>query len=580
MGVVYRAWDRFLNKDVAIKTLLTARLTPDQFLRFQNEAKALGKLQHNNLISVYTFGEHDELPYMVVDFIDGVTLSEYLNKNGPLTFEQAFPIFEQICDGMAYAHGKGVLHRDLKTANIMLRQPWSAPKVVILDFGIAKLQGDVSDGMTQPGQVIGSPLYMSPEQTSGSRFDARSDIYALGCIMFEVLTGKTPFPSVQFLELMRRIQKEAPPSLSEACPEGTFTEAVEYLVKKTLAKSPASRYQKMTHLKVALSTAKANPDVVPLLKVEQSISRQPIKLAAIMTAMALTAGGVVVLVASQMVRHAPLGDVHISSSITISKSDDVIKHITRQGTFIGEQNSEGIDDETLRESIEKMEKKSSINLKDSKITDKGLDFIPADVIRLNLTNTKITDKGLRRLTQRCKKIFLLQLTECHNLTDKGLDALVDLPELEYLTISSDNITDDGMKVIRRLKRVNELSFEGMKHLTNRGLGYIVQNPNIRTLRIDNTSINSAGLPLVGKLKNLFLLDIGWLNMNNKDLDALPASTKLRVLDVSGNPITPSGLQSLRRFKHLEKLMIRKVPSISEELLWDYEKSTGVKVVYL
>lgn len=574
MGVVYRARDRFLNKEVAIKMLRTSGLTPEMFLRFQTEAKALGKLQHPNVISVYTFGEHDERPFMVVDFIEGITLSEYIKNRGPLTFDEAYPIFEQICDGMSYAHSKGVTHRDLKTANIMLQKNPSTPKVVILDFGIAKLQDDVCGAQTEPGLIFGSPLYMSPEQAGGTVVDARTDIYAMGCIMFEVLTGTTPFPPGQVLELIRKIREDAPPTLSETYPEGTFTDAIEYVVRKSLAKSPASRYQKMSHLKVALSTAKNNPDVVPLHKEEQVIARKPVILTAVLAGVALTVGGIVVTAASQSVKNPGIGHVFVSeSSVTVGKTDAIQKHVAREGLYLGSL-SETITDEIMARTKDKIATQKIVILKDSQISDKGLDYIPDNVYRVNLTNTKITDAGLKRLTQRCKNLHLIDLAECHNLTDQGLEALVDLPTLKFLTVSSDRCTDNGMKVIKKLKTVEQLSFQGMKNLTDKGLEYIVENPRIRTLRIDTTKITPKGLPLIAKLKHLFLLDMGWLGIGDDGLKMLPNSEVLRSLDISGNPITNKGLQSLRRFKHLKELMIRKVPGVTDDDLEKFEQETG------
>lgn len=579
MGVVYRARDRFLNKEVAIKMLRTSGLTPEMFLRFQTEAKALGKLQHPNVISVYTFGEHDDCPYMVVDFIEGISLSAYIEERGPLSFEEAFPIFDQICDGMAYAHSKGVTHRDLKTANIMLQRNSSSPKVIVLDFGIAKLQDDVCGALTEPGLIFGSPLYMSPEQASGAAVDARADIYAMGCIMFEVLTGRTPFVPGPVLELMRKIKEVPPPSLSEAYPEGTFTEAIEYVVHKSLAKSPASRYQKMTHLKVALSTARNNPDVATLYRERQFIARKPVILTTVLAGVALTVGGIVVMSASQTVKNPAMGHYFLSgSSVTVGKTDAMQRHVSKAGVFLGSRLSETITDEIMEKTKDKLATQKVIVLKDAQITDKGLDYIPENAYRVNLTNTKITNAGLRKLTRRCKNLHLIDLAECHNLTDEGLEALVDLPALKFLTLSSDKCTDKGMKVIKKLKSVEQLSFQGMKNLTDKGLAYIVENPKIKTLRIDKTKVSPNGFPLLAKLKNLFLLDIGWLGIKDPGLDKIPDSEILRSLDISGNPIKNAGLQSLRRFKSLKELMMRKVPTVSDDELEMFEKQTGVVIV--
>lgn len=580
MGVVYRARDRFLNKDVAIKMLKTKSLTPEQFLRFQNEANALAKLQHPNVILVYTLGEHDGLPFMVVEYLDGISLSAYIKSRGPLSFEEAFPIFEQICDGMSYAHAKGVLHRDLKTANIMLKNlqtsgSSSAPHVVILDFGIAKLQDDARGELTQPGQIFGSPLYMSPEQAMGGRVDLRADVYAMGCLIFEVLTGTTPITGDNFLDLVRKIKDDPPPSLKEACPEGTFSDAVEYVVRKALAKSAASRYQKMSHLKVALSTAKASPDVVPLLKVEKSIGRKPIILTA--TIVVLIMGGIVFSVASHRIPTSKeLGRMGTDTP-DVGQSLLVVDEQRRYGRYLDAHSSETITDEIMEKTQAQLAKCDVVVLKDAQITDKGLRFIPPQAWKINLTNTQITDNGLRYLSQHCKTVRVLHLSECHNLTDSGLKYLNDFPQLLYLSLSSKMVTDNGMRVIGDHRTIEQVDFEGMKNLTNRGLGYIVQNPKIKTMRLDSTSITSSGFPLLSRLKKLWLLDIGWLKVKDDDLKLLPKLSKLTHLNLSGNDLTPKALKILVKLPNLEELTIRKVPTIPDSDLDKFARKKGCVV---
>ena len=222
MGAVYRVRDKELGKEFAIK-LLRPELSKDQGAakRFAQEAKACKDLTHVNLCAVYDNGTAmDGSPYMVMDYLDGETLAHVIQEHAYLEVPRALDIFIQICDALNHAHLKNVIHRDLKPSNIILtKSPSGGDIVKVLDFGIAKI---LSDGgkevtrLTQTGDLFGSPLYMSPEQCKGEKLDASSDIYALGCVMYETLTGKSPFDAENAFKVMLKHVDETPAPLSKA----------------------------------------------------------------------------------------------------------------------------------------------------------------------------------------------------------------------------------------------------------------------------------------------------------------------------------------------------------------------------
>jgi serine/threonine protein kinase len=218
MGVIYKARHAMLKKDVAIKILHLVNEINVQ--RFQREAQAAYNLRHENVVAVHEFGMTEEgQPYMVMEFIEGKTLSTIIDERGALPLELCINIFKQVCAGIAHAHAKGVLHRDIKPSNVMLTNPesWS-PQVRIVDFGIAKvLDADEpnSGKLTRTGDFLGSPLYMSPEQCLGKDMDLRSDIYSIGCIMYEALTGKPPLSGETPMETLLKQMNEKAPSLME-----------------------------------------------------------------------------------------------------------------------------------------------------------------------------------------------------------------------------------------------------------------------------------------------------------------------------------------------------------------------------
>src|SRR5581483_11058058 len=193
MGVVYKAHDSLLDKTVAIKVLLSS--AGERFaVRFQNEAKAFARLSHDNVVQALDFGVLDhKTPYLVMEFVDGKTLGQVLQEDGFIAIREALPMFVQICAGVENAHRHGMLHRDIKPSNIMIiPRAHDNALVKILDFGIVKFDRDEQE-LTTSGAGVGTANYMSPEQARGEKVDARSDIYSIGCLMFEALTGRTPF---------------------------------------------------------------------------------------------------------------------------------------------------------------------------------------------------------------------------------------------------------------------------------------------------------------------------------------------------------------------------------------------------
>ncbi len=265
MSVVYKARRHEDGEIVAIKMMHSLLMNDQALKRFQQEAKAITSLRHPNIINVHDFGvsEHGQ-PYMVMDFIDGNTLADVIKEKGGLTLDESLHRFIQLCDALDHAHEVGVFHRDLKPSNIMIsNRDGNFADARIVDFGIAKLldkedEGNDSSHLTRTGELFGSPLYMSPEQCRGSAVDARTDIYSMGCVMYETLTGRPPLKGASMVETFVLQMTEVPISMSEACPDKQFPEELEAVIAKALAKDPDDRFQTMTELEYALMQIQPN----------------------------------------------------------------------------------------------------------------------------------------------------------------------------------------------------------------------------------------------------------------------------------------------------------------------------------
>ena len=238
MGVVYKADDPLLDRTVAIKTVILSGDDADRAeyeARFFQEAKAAGRLSHPCIITIYDVGREEGLAYIAMEMLEGVDLHHRISQ-GRIPVPHAIDIAEQVAEGLAFAHERGVVHRDIKPANIMIVH---GERVKIMDFGIARMR--VSDLKTQTGLVLGTPKYMSPEQVAGHPVDQRSDIFSLGIVLYEMLTGKPPFSGSTTTSLMHSIASMPPVPPSRVNREVSVM--LDLVVAKALEKDPNVRYQ-------------------------------------------------------------------------------------------------------------------------------------------------------------------------------------------------------------------------------------------------------------------------------------------------------------------------------------------------
>ena len=245
MGSVYEAYDRQMADRLVAVKVLAAHLTLDetQVTRFEQEARAANQLRHPNTISVLDFGHTDDGHlFMVLEYLHGETLTQVL-RHGPLAPARALSILRQICKSLAEAHAQGIIHRDLKPDNIFVCEIYGEKDFVkVIDFGIAKLAVGGAE-LTQVGKMFGTPRYLSPEQAQGLPLGATSDLYSLGVILFEMLTGQAPFHGDDSLSIALKHVQEPAPALRDAAPLLQVPPALERVVAKMLAKKPAQRFQ-------------------------------------------------------------------------------------------------------------------------------------------------------------------------------------------------------------------------------------------------------------------------------------------------------------------------------------------------
>jgi hypothetical protein len=239
MGIVYLAQDPKINRTVAIKSLHPSLFEEDKTAkeRFQQEVHALGRLVHQNIVSIFDTGEDPKTgnPYIVTEYVEGTSLAERLKAAPPLSIEQVCRIGAQLCSALDFAHEKRIVHRDIKPGNILISPDLQTVKLT--DFGIARLEGG---GVTQTGQLVGTPRYMSPEQCRGDAIDGRSDLFSLGAVLYEMVTGHKAFPANEVTAALLQVIKDTPPAPTRLSKE--VPQALSDAIMKALQKSPLDRF--------------------------------------------------------------------------------------------------------------------------------------------------------------------------------------------------------------------------------------------------------------------------------------------------------------------------------------------------
>jgi serine/threonine-protein kinase len=255
MGQVYRGYDEALDREVAVKTLtIQGTLEEESRKRFEIEARAAAKLQHPNIVTVFELGQDRGIPYIAMELLPGWDLEGLLRSGETLLLQEKLDIIIQVCRGLQFAHEHHIVHRDIKPSNIRLLDDGS---VKIMDFGIAKL---ANTHVTRTGMMVGTVHYMCPEQIQGQQVDGRSDVFAVGVILYELLAGRKPFEGEGATDILFKIVQQATPSLPDM---GMLTPALQRIVAKTLAKNPDERYASAARLADDLAELRGRMDATP-----------------------------------------------------------------------------------------------------------------------------------------------------------------------------------------------------------------------------------------------------------------------------------------------------------------------------
>lgn len=546
MGVIYKARNITINQIVAIKMIQAGSLEDRHVQRFKQEARALSNLNHYNIVQVKDFGfTENEQPYMVLEFVDGETLSQYIKNRQPISLDKFKSIFTQVIEALTHAHERGVLHRDLKPSNIMIKTATDgAPLVKIVDFGIAKmLTAELNSAFTQTGEAIGSPAYMSPEQISGSQQDARTDIYSLGCVMFEALTGAPPFQAENSVDLAFRQMNADIPDV-RATANQKVTESLAAVVTKCLQKDPNQRYQSMALLGTALSDAELAErpvDYNPLLK------RSVIYASAVL--MIFIAGSMTYLMSERSAqsekkeldeqKQRVAFDLDVHNSVTYSSPNDFVQRFIRDHRDNEDMSiMDACNDDALIEFTKGNFATKRINLGNSDVKGPGLAYVIRlpKLERLEMQRSSLTDRGLLEIS-KMKGLKHLSI-DADKVTAVGFGYLRDLPQLKLLSARDVNADDKGLTNICKILSLESLNFDG--------------NPNV----------TAAGYSHLPELKKLELFSIKEIRVTDRLIDSLLQMKSLKRVYFDSTDITDNQLKLLSKSKTLTEVHLENSSNIS------------------
>ena len=565
MGLVYKVEHIHMNKILALKVLKTEHLSENVWKRFRLEAQAISRLDHANIIKIYDMNQTpDGRPFYTMELLSGESLADYLQEHQRLSIDLALPIFRQVCSALAYAHERGIIHRDIKPGNIMLLEPTGSGlgyRVKIVDFGIVKVldSGEqIGQGLTMQGEVFGSPLYMSPEQCAGSKLDARADMYSVAVTLFQALAGKPPLLGRTAAETTIMHHTVMPPSLAEVAGVD-FPPELEAVVAKMLAKAPDDRYRSLAEVASVLLTIERKYSGAPLplgsvepLRINEALfdtdfiasensetgesnsfenrnSKSVLAIAALFSVVAIVA---IIFLCSRLWASPAKPKVAVSSA-----------------TYVG-----------LNPSMEPSKKQ-----------------LAAELDAVEVTSSPETDKAIALFMKERKEPYFTRAkdgTVTFSFPDQISIGVIDtigfggqksyqamgkftLPPWRQISFTANAISLAHPELLKFFpaNSLDCLKFAGLKPRSAVLIDFIMRQQNLSVLDLSATEINESDLRAISGLKKLGSLSIDTSSISNRALFASKLLQRLECVGLLNLRDSTPVLQSLLASKRLNNLVL-------------------------
>jgi len=587
-GSVFLCRDRLLKKHVAIKCLNQPH--GDLLVSFQNEAKATSQLSHPNIVKVIDFGVAEGgAPYMVLEHFAGTSLEALLYDQGVLDLDDATVIIAGICEALEYAHARRILHRDLKPSNVLVADTESGgTEVRLIDFGVAAFTqtsavGGLNASKEKQGvTLVGTPSYMSPDQAKGIKYDERSEIYSVGCIYFELLTGRPPFSGSTPLEILNMHSTAAAPKLRRAMrsTSGMDENALvlaENVIDKCLAKKPEDRFQSVEELLRALRPLRGISDEPVELRLDESLIIPPVD-ALPLGKTSRTAELIVGTVVSLLVVGIVGGLLwFIVAGSVETPAEKELKSLAPLEDYKGE--SGGSYKIKLRgrewNVVLSGDEKHSIPLIKSlapsehlwvtvKVSDNVINTLRDLPLRgLGIDTGEFDGDQIDKIATKDDLEFLLLPNS--NLKDNDVAKLAALNNLKGLLVSSPYITAKGVASLKTMGSLDELALSGMSQIDDSSVDDFLAIKNLKSLGLARTGITSSGIIRLLDRGHLEVLDMGGLSLEKSVYEKLRKS-KLRMIGFSGaEKLTPEMMRCFVEMKQLRTIILMSSPFPSIQL---------------
>ncbi|HEY9772879.1 MAG TPA: protein kinase [Planktothrix sp.] len=624
MGTVYRVRERVTGKQFALKVL-----NPDgsddirALQRFEQEAQSVRRLSHHNLVSILDHGAPLEYaPYILMEFVEGNSLASIINREGSLSEKRAIDITRQVCAALEHAHAKGIVHRDLKPSNIIVADDGT---VKVVDFGIAKMMStrSKSSELTEADELTGSPFYMSPEQCACDELDARSDIYSLGCVLFEMVVGSPPFTNRNPVKVILSHITEHPRDICKAFSHVRVSPEYNTIVSKCLQKRTQDRYQSAAALRQDLELVGSGRKPFAASDAKRKLF--------LMMAMVACSLMVIVYVGVQLVNKFQIaqsptasaadvttkekkrmesavqsalagGDSGASITDVIQGSEDVHKDVQTSTETIDGRRVTAVNASYVRAANRQTDPDlanvqfgafvlnnpniTGLTIEDGYMNDSGYTIIPQTLKKLRslvISTSAITSQGLapfvkipglrqfvlfhdRRVFDECmnyiKQMPIRKLALGYaQITDSVAPDIVTMKSVKVLSLEGTNVTDVGARmIVDGMPQLTDLNLGNLR-ITDDVLAHIRRAKNLKTLSLANDRFISAGISQLGDT-NLEDINLDGTGVRDADLIALARCPKLVHLSLNQTALTDKGLQTLEGMKHLRSIAISDTPAIS------------------
>ncbi len=594
MGVIFRAHDKKLDKEVSIKALPTrAQVGSKRIVRFQKEARAAGRLSHPNIVQVLDFGvTKSGDPYLVMDYIKGVSLEQHISDSGSLEVGQALLLFIQIVDGLSHAHNNGIVHRDIKSSNIMLEtSDPEKPVAKIVDFGVAHMRVAEIDrsGFDSTGNnLVGSPGYMGPEIIDGKKADQRSDIYALGCLMFETIVGRLPFHGNTAIDTITKHKQCPVPNITQSnikTVNPQLAQAMGEIIEICMSKNPDDRFQDAEELKLDLVECasifdREIRDAVNQIEIDRknffqsmirpfNASRVPVFAMLFLCVLVLSSAIAFQLLVPTWKLLFPTWNLQLQDSTSVSSRSGKKqkKKKSRPTSFLGNKNilsstDRQITDKAMREGKLEPTRKRELNVRGGELTDASIAIMAKmKLTSLDLSQNNITDEGLKEIAT-WTQLTSLELDWIKSISDNGIEAIAQLPNLNHLSLGGTDITDEALRSLTKTKQLGVLSLPLCNRITSNGVRQLKAVPYLSRINIGWTNVSTSAFNSFPCLNHIQLA--ASKPFSKEDMAALAAVPSLDTITVLKGTLSPDVLRELVKCKKLRYLKLEFVEGLKPE----------------